>query len=228
MTRMPTSRRGRIVSAVALGASALLVTAGIATAVDPGNTYTGCLKSGSLTSVAIGDSPSKPCTPPAVKISWNETGPQGLTGEQGEQGIEGPQGEQGEPGIQGEQGEPGIQGEQGVQGEQGPAGAGVTTVSGIVNADGTKNGVTLTGFTSTRTALGTYRIDFPAGTWDSFPVMTATAFGVSGAYATVVVLSAIGFGDGSARFELQTVNSGGAAFDNAFMFTTTESLPAPA
>lgn len=117
-------------------------------------------------------------------------------------------------------------GPQGPAGPAGPAGAGVTTVSGIVNANGTANGATPNGFTSTRLAEGVYRVSFPPGTWSSFPVMTVSPFGVLGAYGTPNVISAIGFGDGSAQVDIHMVN-GQTLFDNAFMFQATASVGAP-
>jgi len=118
----------------------------------------------------------------------------------------------------------------GTQGPAGPAGTGVKTVSGIINADGTKNGVTPNGFTSTRLNLGRYQIEYPAGTWQSFPVMTVTPFGVNGAYGNAIVSSALGFVDGSAKFviDMTIANaSAGTYFDNAFMFITAAAQATP-
>jgi hypothetical protein len=105
----------------------------------------------------------------------------------------------------------------------------VKTVAGIVNANGANNPITSNGFTSLRLSTGIYQINFPSGTWQSFPVMTVTPFGVAGAYGDAIVASALGFGDGSAQFivHMTVSNSGGTLFDNAFMFTTVASLPAP-
>lgn len=81
----------------------------------------------------------------------------------------------------------------------------------------------------TRLGLGEYQISFPAGTWPSFPVMTVTPFGVFGAYGNPVVLSALGFGDGSAQFviRMSSTTPGQTLFDNAFMFVGTASLATP-
>jgi hypothetical protein len=106
----------------------------------------------------------------------------------------------------------------------------VKTVSGIVNADGTKNVITPNGFTVLRLDLGRYQIEFPSGTWTSFPVMTVSPFGVNGAYGNAIVSSVLGFGDGSATFVIDmTVASEPSAvyFDNAFMFIATQSLSSP-
>ena len=119
---------------------------------------------------------------------------------------------------------------QGVAGLPGPAGAGVRTISGIINADGAKNGVTPNGFTSTKLGLGRYQIDFPAGSWTAFPVMVVVPFGVSGAYGNAIVSSALGFGDGSARFVIDMTIANAAAgtyFDNGFMFITAQAQSTP-
>lgn len=150
-------------------------------------------------------------------LDWNIMGPQGDPGPAGPQGDPGPAGPQGDPGPAGPQGDPG---------PQGPAGAGVKTISGIVNADGTANAVTQQGFTSTRLGLGEYKIAFPAGTWASFPVMSVTPFGINGAYGNAVVLSALGFGNGSAEFvvRMSATTPGQTLFDNAFMFIAAASV----
>jgi hypothetical protein len=106
----------------------------------------------------------------------------------------------------------------------------VKTVAGIINADGTQNPVTPNGFTSLRLSPGRYQIDFPPGTWTSFPVMTVTPFGVSGARGLAIVSSALGFGDGSARFVVDMTVANLQAtpfFDNAFMFTAVAAQAAP-
>lgn len=133
------------------------------------------------------------------------------------------------------QGAPGPAGPAGPAGPQGPAGAagapggGVRTVAGIVNADGTKNGVTPNGFTVQRLQAGRYQIDFPAGTWQTFPVLMAVPFGVNGAYGNAVVTVALGFGDGSAQFwvDMSSTTPGASLYDNAFMFIAAAALPSP-
>jgi len=105
----------------------------------------------------------------------------------------------------------------------------VKTIAGIVNADGANNPITSSGFTSEKLGPGEYKISFPAGTWQSFPVMTVTPFGVNGAYGNPVVWSALGFGNGSAEFviRMSSTTPGQTLFDNAFMFIAAASLPAP-
>jgi hypothetical protein len=103
----------------------------------------------------------------------------------------------------------------------------VKTIAGIVNADGSANGVTPAGFASQRLGPGSYQITFPAGTWSSFPVLAVTPFGVFGSIGTPVVLSAVGFADGGAKFDIAMYNAGGSPFDNAFMFITAAAQAAP-
>lgn len=45
-----------------------------------GDTFTGCLKGGTLTKVAIGSEPLSPCSQSATEISWNEEGVPGTPG----------------------------------------------------------------------------------------------------------------------------------------------------
>ena len=63
------------------------------------NVYTGCLKNGSLTKVAIGTAPQSPCVRSEVQITWNQTGPQGPDGPAGPQGEQGPEGPPGADGT---------------------------------------------------------------------------------------------------------------------------------
>ena len=93
-----TRRSIGMVAALVLAVGALGI--GIAQGQTTGDTYTGCLRvSGKLVKVAVGDAPLRPCIGPAVEISWNETGPQGIRGPQGLQGPQGHRGEQGPPGV---------------------------------------------------------------------------------------------------------------------------------
>lgn len=72
----------------------LLVVGGSVVLGGGSDTYTGCLKSnGELAKVAIGTSPSSPCSTSETQVSWNEQGVEGPAGPQGEAGPAGPQGE---------------------------------------------------------------------------------------------------------------------------------------
>jgi hypothetical protein len=78
-----------VVVAVGYGYAAL-------TATD--QTYTGCLQNGALTNIAVGTAPLKACPKQALAISWNQNGPQGLTGATGPTGPIGATGPKGDPG----------------------------------------------------------------------------------------------------------------------------------
>lgn len=69
-----------------------------ATAATVDRKYTGCLKNGQLSAVAVGTSPSAACAAAAVQITWNESGPAGAAGPQGTigpRGAVGPRGPEG-------------------------------------------------------------------------------------------------------------------------------------
>lgn len=66
------------VSALVLAIGAIGV--GVAGAQATGDSYTGCLKGGTLTKVAIGSEPLSPCPSAATEITWNEAGQQGSPG----------------------------------------------------------------------------------------------------------------------------------------------------
>jgi len=77
----PTSRPGRrigMITALVLAVGALGV--GIATGQTTGDTYTGCLKNGQLSKVAIGTEPLSACGSGSVQVSWNEKGQDGANG----------------------------------------------------------------------------------------------------------------------------------------------------
>jgi hypothetical protein len=90
MKRLLASRR-RLLAAGALAAVAVVVAAsyGYAAVTATNQTYTGCLQGGSITNVAIGSAPTKACPNNAVQISWSQTGPQGLPGQNGAPGAPG-------------------------------------------------------------------------------------------------------------------------------------------
>jgi hypothetical protein len=73
------TRRGLgLIVALVVSISALGI--GIASGQTTGNTYTACLKAGTLTRVAIGSEPLSPCSQTATEISWNQTGQPGVLG----------------------------------------------------------------------------------------------------------------------------------------------------
>ncbi len=88
--RVSSSRLVRVGITLAIGGLLALVAGGFAGATSAyGDQFTGCLKGGVISKVKIGAFPTSPCTKPAVKITWNQVGPQGP---QGPQGLQGPPG----------------------------------------------------------------------------------------------------------------------------------------
>jgi len=90
--------RSRILVAAVIGLVALGGIS-VANAADGDQQYTGCLKNGTLSNVAIGTAPSARCPTGANQITWSEQGTQGEPGIQGEQGPQGEQGLAGAPGT---------------------------------------------------------------------------------------------------------------------------------
>jgi hypothetical protein len=153
-----------MVAAVACAAVAVVVAAGYgyAAITATNNTYTGCLVSGSITNVAIGSGPTKPCQKPSQQISWSQTGPPGQDGTNGKDGVsvtsatEPPgancanggskftaangvtyacNGAKGDKGDKGEKGEPGTSGTDGTNGTNGTNGTdGVSVTSAALSA----------------------------------------------------------------------------------------------
>ena len=125
----------RVLAVSALAAVAVVVAAGFgyAAVAAENQTYTGCLQSGALTNIAIGETPFKACPKNATQVSWSQTGPQG---ERGLQGIPGIPGEKGEKGDKGDPGLQGLRGEQGPPGQQGvPGPSGVATLASLAGTE---------------------------------------------------------------------------------------------
>ena len=123
------TRKRTVVGITAIAVTGVLITSGLAGAATSPGTYTGCLKSGVISNVAMNsDAPSSPCQKPAVQISWNATGqvgptgPQGATGATGAQGLKGDTGATGATGAQGAKGDTGATGATGATGSVGPVG----------------------------------------------------------------------------------------------------------
>jgi hypothetical protein len=75
-----TRSRSLIVTVSALVLAIGAIGIGVASAQATGDTFTGCLKGGTLTKVAIGSEPLSPCSQSSTKVSWNETGTPGVLG----------------------------------------------------------------------------------------------------------------------------------------------------
>ena len=122
---------GGVVVAASLGFGVGAVATSGASNSASSTVYFGCLKAGSLTNVTT---LSHSCATGASRISWNATGPAGLTGAtglkgntgatgaQGDAGARGPAGSKGDTGAAGQSGPQGVQGLKGDQGIQGPKG----------------------------------------------------------------------------------------------------------
>jgi len=102
---------------------------------------------------------------------------------------------------------------------------GRTTIVGLVS----ENGERLLGddYTVTQIGPGDYRLDFPPGTWSSFPVITVTPFGLPGAFTTALVSYAVSPGDGSVEVGIVTSSTVGVwtPHDVAFFFIAAASQP---
>ncbi|MGE5117599.1 MAG: hypothetical protein ACM3N6_14025 [Betaproteobacteria bacterium] len=117
--------RRRLSPAPLLIGAALVGTIVVSAATTTNPQYTGCLKNGTLSNVAVGTAPSASCPNGATVITWNQTGPQGPQGVQGPQGLQGPQGAvgpQGPIGLTGATGPTGPTGATGATGAPGPTG----------------------------------------------------------------------------------------------------------
>ena len=75
-----TRPRSLIVTVFALVLAIGAIGIGVASAQVTGDTFTGCLKGGTLTKVAIGSEPVSPCSQSSTEVSWNEEGTPGVLG----------------------------------------------------------------------------------------------------------------------------------------------------
>jgi hypothetical protein len=126
-------------------------------------------------------------------------------------------------GVIGPAGPTGQPGPAGPTGQQGPPGPGVKTISGLVWIDGT---VSLgSGYSASKNATGDYVLSFPPGTWQSFPVIVVSPFGLPGAFPIAEVGSSFSPGDGSLTAHILTSSTAGAwtPHDVAFWFIATAS-----
>jgi hypothetical protein len=141
---LATPRRVLAVGTLAAVAVVVATGYGYAAVTADNQTYTGCLQSGALTNIAIGETPLKACPKNSTQISWNQTGPQGAQGLQGIPGIPGEKGEhgdKGDPGVQGLRGEQGPPGPQGIPGPSGAATLASLAGSECVRTNGVKGNV---------------------------------------------------------------------------------------
>jgi hypothetical protein len=156
------------------------------------------------------------CLPSETPISWNQTGPQGLEGDPGPPDPAGPQGPAGPHGIPGP------------HGPVGPPGPGTQTISGLVGM----SGATLfgTGFTVRRTAVGTYTLTFPAGTWRTFPapvvIVTPQALVGVSLVANLGTISVTANGSATIEIFLSSTAGSSTRVDGRFAFNASAPLTA--
>jgi hypothetical protein len=107
-------------------------------------------------------------------------------------------------------------------GPSGPAGPGVKTIGGLVNIDGTT--AVGSGFTSSRASQGDYVIEFPPGTWDAFPVIVVSPFGLPGAFPVAEAGSVVSAGGAATAHILVSSTAGPwTPLDAAFWFVAVAS-----
>jgi hypothetical protein len=94
--------------------------------------------------------------------------------------------------------------------------------AGLIDQSGTVDAGT--GFTVQHTGTGLYTVTYPTGTFNSFPVITVTPFGING-HACTAIVSSEGGTNGGLTFVVQLTDKVNKAknVDNAFGFTLLES-----
>jgi Collagen triple helix repeat (20 copies) len=219
----------KLVAVVAVIVAAVAASAAFAAIPGAGNVIHACYtKSGGSTRV-IDDSVTN-CKSTETSLDWNQQGQQGLPGPQGPKGdtgatgATGAAGPQGIAGPQGPKGDTGATGATGPQGPKGDTGSGVLkTIGGLVNEAGTLQ--IGSGVTSSKFDTGDYVLTFPAGTWQSFPVIQVTPFGLPGFFPVAEISSLVAYGDGSAVAHVIISKTAGTFTpgDASFWFTATAS-----
>ena len=184
-------------------------------------------------SIRVIDAGVTNCKSTETSLDWNQQGQPGVAGPQGIQGATGPKGDtgakgdagpQGIPGPQGPKGDTGATGATGPQGPKGDTGSGVLkTIAGLVSDAGTLQ--IGSGVTSSKADTGDYVLTFPAGTWQSFPVIQVTPFGLPGFFPVAEVSYLVAGADGSAVAHIIVSKTAGTFTpgDASFWFTATAS-----
>lgn len=141
-------------------------------------------------------------------LSWNAQGPAGPAGPKGDAGPQGVSGPQGAAGP---------------AGPQGPPGPGVRTISGWYRGEGTfpYGG----GYRVVRQAAGTFRLEFPSGSWPlgATPIVVVTPAPTAPRGVAARVLEANAMSDGAAAVTVELSDAGGPV-DVPFMFVATAPL----
>ena len=173
------------------------------------------------------------CKSTETSLDWNQHGQPGVPGPQGLPGAQGPKGDtgakgdvgpQGVPGVQGPKGDTGAKGDTGPQGPKGDTGSGIMkTIAGLVSDTGVLQ--LGSGVTSSKAGPGEYVLIFPDGTWQTFPVLQVTPFGLPGFFpvAEVSYIVINGSGGGVAHILISKTAGTFTPGDAAFWFTATAS-----
>ncbi|WML53388.1 hypothetical protein RCG17_01385 [Neobacillus sp. PS3-12] len=236
----------KTIISVILGSALLLsgvaYAASNATFVNPDNTLRAAVKTndGSVRLLQPGETTKSN----EQGVTWNIQGPKGdkgdigavgpqgpkgdtgATGATGEMGLVGPKGDKGDTGIQGPKGDKGDtgatgavgpQGSKGDTGPQGPPGASMQIISGMVASNGYIE--VGHGFSIEKLSTGLFRIDFPAGSFNSIPVLTATVSDTIGTHF-VNINGGVGYDltSGAASYILNLKDGNGNPEDEYFNF----------
>jgi hypothetical protein len=118
----------------------------------------------------------------------------------------------------------------GPAGPAGPPGPGTKTISGMVSSTGAV--AFGTGFTSSGSGVGDYRLNFPAGTWSPFPagipIVVVTPFSAGGGTMVANVSFILFSSDGSASVGIILSSTAGSPtpIDGLFAFNASAPLTA--
>jgi len=173
------------------------------------------------------------CKSTETSLDWNQSGQPGVPGPQGLPGAQGPKGDtgakgdagpQGLPGAQGPKGDTGAKGDTGPQGPKGDTGSGVLkTIAGLVSDTGALQ--VGSGVTASQAGPGDYVLTFPDGTWQSFPSIQVTPFGLPGFFPVAEISYLVANGNGGAVAHVLISQTAGTFTpgDASFWFTATAS-----
>ena len=152
------------------------------------------------------------CKSTETSLDWNQSG---------QPGVPGPQGL---PGAQGPKGDTGAKGDTGPQGPKGDTGSGVLkTIAGLVSDTGALQ--VGSGVTASQAGPGDYVLTFPDGTWQSFPSIQVTPFGLPGFFPVAEVSYLVANGNGGAVAHILISQTAGTFTPGnaSFWFTATAS-----
>jgi hypothetical protein len=195
----------KLVGLIVVIVAVVAASAAFATIPDAGGVIHGCFtKSGGTLRVI--DATVTNCKATEMSLNWNQSGQPGL------------------PGPQGPKGDTGAKGDTGPQGPKGDTGSGVLkTIGGLVSDAGVLQ--VGSGVTASKAGPGDYVLTFPDGTWQSFPVIQVTPFGLPGFFPVAEIGSVVANAAGGAVAHIlisKTANTFTPG-DASFWFTATAS-----